>query len=132
MDAFSACFSRAPQRAAATQYLEGLFNDSERKSMQAMHGRLSDPVSYEALQHFITDSPWEAARVWTQLRAAVPVRAGILAGHPGARRYGLSETGPTLGRRAAAVLWRPGQGRQLPGRRVQRVARCRRPLAADI
>jgi SRSO17 transposase len=79
MDAFSACFSRTPQRAAATQYLEGLFNDSERKSTQAMHGRLSDPVNYEALQHFITDSPREAARVWTQLRAAVPVRAGILA-----------------------------------------------------
>ena len=47
--------------------------------MQAMHGRLGDPVSYEALQHFITDSPWEAARVWTQVRAAVPVRTGILA-----------------------------------------------------
>jgi len=95
MDAFSACFSRAPQRAAATQYLEGLFNDSERKSMQAMHGRLSDPVSYEALQHFITDSPWEAGRVWTQLRAAVPVRAGILA---------LDDTGfPKQGRHSVGV-----------------------------
>ena len=95
MDAFSACFSRAPQRAAATQYLEGLFNDSERKSMQAMHGRLSDPVSYEALQHFITDSPWEAERVWTQLRAAVPVRAGILA---------LDDTGfPKQGRHSVGV-----------------------------
>jgi SRSO17 transposase len=95
MDAFSACFSRAPQRAAATQYLEGLFNDSERKSMQAMHGRLSDPISYEALQHFITDSPWDAARVWTQLRAAVPVRAGILA---------LDDTGfPKQGRHSVGV-----------------------------
>ena len=95
MDAFSACFSRAPQRAAATQYLEGLFNDSERKSMQAMHGRLSDPVSYEALQHFITESPWEAERVWTQLRAAVPVRAGILA---------LDDTGfPKQGRHSVGV-----------------------------
>ena len=95
MDAFSACFSRAPQRAAATQYLEGLFNDSERKSMQAMHGRLSDPVSYEALQHFITDSPWEAERVWTQLRAAVPVRACILA---------LDDTGfPKQGRHSVGV-----------------------------
>lgn len=47
--------------------------------MQAMHGRLSDPGQYQALQHFITDSPWDAERVWTQLRAAVPVRAGILA-----------------------------------------------------
>ena len=47
--------------------------------MQAMHGRLSDPRSYEALQHFITDSPWEAEPLWTRLRALVPVRRGILA-----------------------------------------------------
>jgi len=47
--------------------------------MQAMHGRLSDPVSYQALQHFITHSPWDAERVWRQLRAQVPARAGILA-----------------------------------------------------
>jgi len=47
--------------------------------MQAMHGRLSDPVSYEALQHFITDSPWEAAPVWARLQAQIPVRTGILA-----------------------------------------------------
>src|SRR3954467_14105370 len=79
LDQFSACFSRQPQRDAATQYIDGLFNDSERKSMQAMHERLGDPRDYQALQHFITHSPWEAARVWTQLRAVVPLRAGILA-----------------------------------------------------
>ena len=79
LDGFSACFSRQPQREAATQYLDGLFNDSERKSMQAMHGRLSDPGQYQALQHFITHSPWDAARVWAHLRTVVPVRAGILA-----------------------------------------------------
>ena len=79
LDGFSACFSRQPQRAAATQYIDGLFTDSERKSMQAMHGRLGDPGDYQALQHFITHSPWEAARVWTQLRAVVPLRTGILA-----------------------------------------------------
>jgi len=79
MDGFGACFSRRPQREAASQYLDGLFNDSERKSMQAMHGRLSDPSSYQALQHFITDSPWDAMRVWTHLRTLVPMRTGILA-----------------------------------------------------
>jgi SRSO17 transposase len=79
LDGFSACFSRQPQRDAASQYLDGLLNDSERKSMQAMHGRLSDPGQYQALQHFITHSPWEAHRVWAQLRAVVPLRTGILA-----------------------------------------------------
>jgi len=79
LDGFSACFSRRPQRTAASQYLDGLLNDSERKSMQAMHGRLSEPGQYQALQHFITHSPWDAQRVWTHLRAVVPVRTGILA-----------------------------------------------------
>ena len=79
LDGFSTCFSRQAQRDAASQYLDGLFNDSERKSMQAMHGRLSDPGQYQALQHFITHSPWDATRVWTQLRTVVPTRTGILA-----------------------------------------------------
>jgi SRSO17 transposase len=79
LDGFSACFSRQAQRDAASQYLDGLFNDSERKSMQAMHGRLSEPGQYQALQHFITHSPWAAARVWTHLRSVVPIRTGILA-----------------------------------------------------
>lgn len=78
-DRFADCFSRRAQRDAASQYLDALFNDSERKSMQAMHGRLSDPGSYQALQHFITDSPWEAEPLWTRLRDIVPVRRGILA-----------------------------------------------------
>jgi hypothetical protein len=47
--------------------------------MQAMHGRLSDPGHYQALQHFITHSPWDAARVWAHLRTVVPIRTGILA-----------------------------------------------------
>jgi len=78
-DRFGDCFSRRPQREAASQYLDGLFNDSERKSMQAMHGRLSDPVSYQALQHFITDSPWESEPLWRRLRDLIPTRRGILA-----------------------------------------------------
>jgi SRSO17 transposase len=78
-DRFAGCFTRRPQRAAASQYLEALFNDSERKSMQAMHGRLSDPVSYQALQQFITDSPWEAAPVWRALQQQIPERTGVLA-----------------------------------------------------
>jgi SRSO17 transposase len=68
LEQFSVCFSRQPQRDAATQYIDGLFGDSERKSMQAMHGRLGDARDYQALQHFITHSPWDATRVWAQLR----------------------------------------------------------------
>jgi SRSO17 transposase len=78
-DQFAHCFSRRIQRDAASQYLQGLFNDSERKSMQAMHGRLSDPIHYQALQHFITHSSWPVKPLWDQSGAEVPERRGILA-----------------------------------------------------
>jgi len=78
-DQFATCFGRRVQADAASQYLQGLFNDSERKSMQAMHGRLSDPITYQALQHFITDSPWPAGPMWTRLREITPERCGLLA-----------------------------------------------------
>jgi len=78
-DQFAPCFGRHVQRDAASRYLAGLVNDSARKSMQAMHGRLSDAGSYQALQHFITHSPWAVAPVWTRLHALVPDRGGILA-----------------------------------------------------
>jgi SRSO17 transposase len=95
LDGFSGCFTRRPQVAAASRYLDGLFNDSERKSMQAMHGRLSDPANYQALQHFITHSPWDADRVWRQLRTQIPARTGILA---------LDDTGfPKQGKRSVGV-----------------------------
>ena len=94
-DQFASCFNRRAQRDAASQYLDALFTDSERKSMQAMHGRLGDPGSYEALQHFITDSPWDAERMWARLRALVPVRRGVLA---------LDDTSfPKQGRHSAGV-----------------------------
>jgi hypothetical protein len=47
--------------------------------MQAMHGRLSDPITYQALQHFITHSPWPVVPLWDRLRSLVPVRTGFLA-----------------------------------------------------
>lgn len=78
-DQFADCFGRRVQRDAASRYLAGLVNDSARKSMQAMHGRLSDAGTYQALQHFITDSPWSTASVWARLRALIPERRGILA-----------------------------------------------------
>jgi len=78
-DQFADCFGRSVQRDAASRYLAGLVNDSARKSMQAMHGRLSDAGTYQAFQHFITDSPWSTAAVWTRLRALIPERRGILA-----------------------------------------------------
>jgi SRSO17 transposase len=48
--------------------------------MQPMEARLplNDAASYQRLQHFISHSPWSAAKVWTRLRAELPVRRGLL------------------------------------------------------
>jgi hypothetical protein len=78
-DQFADCFGRRVQRDAASRYLAGLLNDSERKSMQAMHGRLSDAGTYQALQPFITDSPWPPGPMWVRLRELTRERRGILA-----------------------------------------------------
>jgi len=78
LDQFVGCFGRRVQRESASRYVQGLLNDSERKSIQALHGRLGDAGSYQGLQHFITHSPWEAERLWRRLRAALPVRRGLL------------------------------------------------------
>lgn len=78
LDQFCGCFGRHAQRRGASRYVRGLLNDSERKSIQALHGRLSDAGAYQGLQHFITHSPWEPGRMWRQLRAGLPVRRGLL------------------------------------------------------
>jgi SRSO17 transposase len=80
LDRFAGCFGRRAQREGASRYIQGLLNDSERKSMQPMDARLpeSDPASYQRLQHFITHSPWPTTKVWARLRAELPVRKGLL------------------------------------------------------
>jgi SRSO17 transposase len=80
LDRFAGCFGRRAQREGASRYIQGLLNDSERKSMQPMNARLpaSDPASYQRLQHFITHSPWSTTKVWARLRTELPVRKGFL------------------------------------------------------
>ncbi|HEX2338000.1 MAG TPA: transposase, partial [Hyphomicrobiaceae bacterium] len=78
LEPFEGAFGHRAQRGAFRRYLLGLLSDSPRKSMSAMLARVSEPGSYQAFQHFITDAPWDADRLWHRLRAAVPVRAGVL------------------------------------------------------
>ncbi len=79
LDQFAGSFSRRAQRTFASRYVQGLLNDSRRKSIQPMHARLADPGSYQALHHFVTHSTWDPRRCWRRLLAALPVRHGILA-----------------------------------------------------
>jgi SRSO17 transposase len=78
LEAFKECFGHRAQRLALRRYVQGLLSDSVRKSMEAMLARVTEPGSYQAFQHFITDAPWEANRVWQRLRAHLPEREGIL------------------------------------------------------
>lgn len=78
LDQFKDCFGHRAQHVSLRQYVDGLLGDSVRKSMSAMLERISEPTSYQAFQHFITDAPWNAEVVWRRLRAVVPERTGIL------------------------------------------------------
>src|SRR5205823_13470117 len=71
-------FGHRAQLVALRTYVKGVFSDSERKSMQAMLARVTEPVAYQAFQHFITHAPWDADRVWRRLRAIIPERRGVL------------------------------------------------------
>lgn len=77
LEAFKSCFGHRAQLMALRTYVQGVFSDSERKSMQAMLARVTEPVAYQAFQHFITHAPWDADRVWRRLRAVLPERHGI-------------------------------------------------------
>lgn len=78
LERFKECFGHRAQVLALRSYVHGVFSDSERKSMQAMLARVTEPVAYQAFQHFITHAPWDADRVWRQVRAVVPERRGVV------------------------------------------------------
>jgi SRSO17 transposase len=95
LDQFKICFGHRAQQVSLKQYVEGLLNDSPRKSMQAMLARVREPVTYQAFQHFITHAPWDAAVVWKRLLAVLPQRSGVLI---------LDDTGfPKQGRKSVGV-----------------------------
>jgi SRSO17 transposase len=78
LEPFEGTFGHVAQRGAFRRYVLGLLSDSRRKSMSAMLERINDPGAYQAFQHFITNAPWTAARVWQQLRTVIPDRTGVL------------------------------------------------------
>lgn len=78
LEQFKSCFGHRAQLIALRTYVQGVFSDSERKSMQAMLARVTEPIAYQAFQHFITHAPWDAAKVWRRLRSVIPERRGVL------------------------------------------------------
>jgi SRSO17 transposase len=78
LEQFKSCFGHRAQLMSLRTYVQGVFSDSERKSMQAMLARVTEPVAYQAFQHFITHAPWDAERVWRRVRQVIPERRGLL------------------------------------------------------
>ena len=61
MDEIASCLGRVEQRRAAGLYARGLIEQGTRKSLEPVVARLGGgKVQYEALQHFLADSPWDA------------------------------------------------------------------------
>ena len=77
IDSFAHCFSRSKQVLIGRQYVEGVLGDATQKTMQGMWKRVSNAVSYQSLQHFITNSTWRAEDVWKSLREKCPSREGV-------------------------------------------------------
>ena len=67
------------RRALALQYTQGLLFPGERKSMQPMARRVPD-AQYEAIQNFITDSPWDWEETQSRL---IDVMKGEVSGPDG-------------------------------------------------
>ena len=123
LEQFKRCFGHRAQLLSLRTYVQGVFSDSERKSMQAMLARVTEPVAYQAFQHFITHAPWDADRVWRRLRAVIPERRGMLI----LDGTSFPKQGPDSVGAARQYLWGAGQDCQLPSRHdggaVDRAAR---------
>ncbi|MEV6844840.1 transposase [Actinoplanes sp. NPDC051411] len=63
-----ASLTRSGWQGRATDHLRGLMLDGQRKSIQPMAARLAGP-NEQALNHFVTNSPWDAAGVRRRLAA---------------------------------------------------------------
>jgi SRSO17 transposase len=73
---------RVEQRRAAGVYARGLIEAGARKSLEPIVARLGEDANYEALQHFLADSPWDPAvieqAVAERVCAAISPEAWVL------------------------------------------------------
>ena len=94
---------RTEQRRGAERYVRGMLEAGSRKSLEPLVARLGDDGDYEALQHFLADSPWDPAVL---LQASAELVCPAL----GVRAWVLDDTGfPKDGKRS------PGVKRQYSG-----------------
>jgi SRSO17 transposase len=78
LENFAGCFGRRSQKENCRRYIRGLLSDSPRKSIQPMVEETESSGPYQSLHHFITNTAWDAALVWKQLRLMAPSVPGVL------------------------------------------------------
>jgi SRSO17 transposase len=101
LDAFVAdvfaSLTRSRWQERAEHYLRGLMLDGRRKSIQPMAARLAGPHE-QALNHFVTNSPWDAALVRRRLAVRMDeaiVPAAWALDDTGWIKYGTASVGVT-------------------------------------
>ena len=62
----------------AADYLSGLLGTYRRKNLECIHGDIPES-NYQAMQQFVSDSPWSQDKLMTQVAGEVN---GILGGKP--------------------------------------------------
>ena len=79
-DRFADVFTRADQLRWFRLYLRGLLGAGERKNVEAIAARVGEAGGgttnfAQALQHFVSNSPWDASRVLARYRDLLPPAA---------------------------------------------------------
>jgi SRSO17 transposase len=70
---------RSEQRRSAVVYARGLLEAGTRKSLEPMVQRLGEDGDYEALQHFLADSPWDPVLIQRAVAERVAHEIGVVA-----------------------------------------------------
>src|SRR5262249_54145345 len=78
LEPFQRCFGHRAQRLALRTYVQGVFSDSERKSMQAMLAPVTQPVLYHSFQPSTTQAGWDAVGFWRRLWGVLRGGRGVL------------------------------------------------------
>ncbi len=68
---------RSEQRRCAELYARGLLEAGARKSLEPMVARLGEDGDYEALQHFLADSPWDPVVIQRAVAERVAGEIGV-------------------------------------------------------
>jgi SRSO17 transposase len=77
MTDIAAGLGRSEQRRCAGLYARGLLEAGARKSLEPIVARLGEDGDYEALQHFLADSPWDPALIQRAVAERVAPEIGV-------------------------------------------------------